>query len=133
MSAGLPNLGMHDDRGVDADAILALLGHAAPPVVLDVALEFRAQWAVVPEAVQAAVDFGGLKDEAAPLAQRHDLFHEFVGFRLGHRSASLVTEGPDVKGSARFATENPPEMGVTECSVPHVTLLLAMKSPHYCA
>ena len=35
-----------------------------------------AERAVIPEAIDAAVDFGGLKHESAPLAQRHDFFHQ---------------------------------------------------------
>ena len=38
-----------------------------------------AQWAVVPEAVDAAVDFGCLVDEPSAFAQGHDVIHGFDG------------------------------------------------------
>ena len=84
MAAGFPDFGMHDDRGFEPDDVVALLRHAAPPVIFDVAFEFGAQRAVVPETIDAAVDLGGLKDETAALAQRHDLFHERIFFWRSH-------------------------------------------------
>src|ERR1700691_6674506 len=39
VAAGLPNLGMHDDAGVEADDIIPVAGHGAPPSVLDVAFQ----------------------------------------------------------------------------------------------
>ena len=87
MPTGLPDLRRHDDSGFEADDVVALAGHGVPPEFLDVALEFRAQRAVVPKAVDAAVNLGGLVNEPAPLAQRHDFFHERILFSLGHRDA----------------------------------------------
>ena len=49
--------------------------HVAPPGFLDVPLQLDAQRAVVPEAVEAAVDFARLKEKAAPFAQRDQFFH----------------------------------------------------------
>src|SRR5271170_43722 len=72
MAAGLPDERRHDDGGFETGHVFALAGHGVPPQFLDVALELGAERAVVPEAVDAAVDFGGLKHKAAPLAQRHD-------------------------------------------------------------
>src|SRR5208337_623855 len=72
VAAGLPDFRRHDDGGFEADDVVALAGHGIPPKFLDVALEFRAERAVVPQAVDAAVNFGRLKNEPAPLAQRHD-------------------------------------------------------------
>ena len=72
---GLPRLGVLDDRRVQRDDVVALLQHRVPPGVDDVALE---QHAVVPVVVgvgDAAVDLRGGEDQAAALAQRHDLVH----------------------------------------------------------
>ena len=65
------------------DVILATLGvalgdeddHVAPPGFLDVAFELDAERAVIPEAVQSAIDFARRKDEAAPFAQGDEFFH----------------------------------------------------------
>ena len=79
VAGGLPDARVHDDRGVEADDVLAPLDGVVPPGVADVALELRAHGAVVPEAVEAAVDLGGGEDEARALAERGDrvevLFH----------------------------------------------------------
>src|SRR5262245_62948057 len=72
------------DVSAEADDVLALDDHRAPPRLLDVALELDAERSVVVAAVEAAVDLARLEDEAAPLAQRHDLVHQ-VGRRLRHR------------------------------------------------
>ena len=45
--------------------------HVAPPGLFDVPLQLDAQRAVVPEAVQAAVDFARLKQKPPPPAQRY--------------------------------------------------------------
>src|SRR6266571_8384138 len=71
--AGLPDFRVHDDARFEADDVPALLGHAAPPEILHVALEFGAERAVVPESVDAAVNLRRLKNEPAPFAPRHDL------------------------------------------------------------
>src|SRR5665213_2099442 len=85
MTAGFPDLRRHDDGRFEAGDVVALAGHDVPPEFLDVALEFRAERAVIPKAVDAAINLGRLKNEAAPLAQRHDFFHERIFFWLGHR------------------------------------------------
>src|ERR1035438_10511671 len=85
MPAGLPDLRRHDDGRFEAGDVVALAGHGVPPEFLDVALEFRAERAVVPKAVYAAVNLGRLKNEPAPLAQRHDFFHLQIFFRFSHK------------------------------------------------
>jgi hypothetical protein len=87
--ARLPNLRMHDDGGVEAHDVLALAGHGVPPQFLHVALQLGTERAVIPKAVDAAVDFGGLKNESAAFAQRHDLLHAVVRFRFSHRTGSV--------------------------------------------
>ena len=97
MPAGLPDLRGHDDRRFEADDIIALAGHGVPPEFLDVALEFRAERAVIPKAVDAAVDFRRLVDEPASLAERHDFLHQLAAFWLGHRAGSVLNGGFEVK------------------------------------
>ena len=66
----LPDLGMHDQRAVEPNhrerrggpgrgrELVVVGDHVAPPRLLHVALEFDPQGAVVPKAVQPAVDLG---------------------------------------------------------------------------
>ena len=70
-----PRLRVHDDRGIERDDVVAQLDGLAPPRVLDVALENRAERTVVEEAADAAVDLARLKDEAAALGERGDFIH----------------------------------------------------------
>jgi len=74
VAAGLPDLRMHDDGGFETGDVVTLAGHGVPPEFLDIALEFGAERAVVPKSIDTAVNLGGLKNETAPLAQRHDFF-----------------------------------------------------------
>src|SRR4029077_8278318 len=73
--AGLPDRGMHEDGGVQADHVGALLDEVPPPHPLDVVLELDAERAEVPAGAGAAVDLARLKHEAAALAQRDDHVH----------------------------------------------------------
>ncbi len=85
--ARLPDCAIHQNGTVHADDVVPLVHHRPPPVVLEIALQLRAERAVVPAAVQSAVDLAGLKDEAAPLAEAYDFFHSGgVVFRLAHRA-----------------------------------------------
>ncbi len=86
----LPDLGVHDDGAVQADDVVALADDVVPPGVLDVALQLHAQRAVVPKAVDAAVDLGRRKDETPPLAQRHQLVHQVVGIIHGHFGNAFI-------------------------------------------
>ena len=75
---GLPHPRVHDDRTIDADHLdLFAIGadgrvedHVAPPGVFDVAFEFDAEGAVIPEAVEAPVDLAGGIHESPAFAQR---------------------------------------------------------------
>ncbi len=98
MAAGFPDLRRHDDGRFEAGDVVALAGHGVPPEFLDVALEFRAERAVIPKAVDAAVNLGGLKHKPAPLAQRHDFFHERIFFWLGH----IYVQGSKIRRSELF-------------------------------
>ncbi len=85
MPRGLPDGRVHDDCGIEADDVFAVAGHGAPPRVAQVALQFRAEGAVVPEAVDAPVDFGALENETASFRERNDLFHLRDFFGLAHK------------------------------------------------
>ncbi len=59
--------------------------HVVPPGFFDIAFQFNAQGTVIPETVQAAVDFARLKNKTPPLAQRDEFIHvhEEAGERVG--------------------------------------------------
>ena len=87
VARALPDLRVHDDRAVEAGHFVGRRGagrdlqlvvggdHVAPPGLADVPLQLHAQRAVVPKALQAAVDFARLKEKSPPLAQGHQLIH----------------------------------------------------------
>ena len=54
------------------DDIVAAGDHRAPPLLLDVLLEFHTQWPVVPRRAGATVDLPGLVDQAPPLGEIDD-------------------------------------------------------------
>jgi hypothetical protein len=81
VAAGLPDARIHDDGGVQADDIVALLDGRTPPGLFDVVLKLHAQRPVVPEAADAAVDLAALKNEPPALAQGDENVH---GWRVGH-------------------------------------------------
>ena len=80
VTARFPDPRMHEDRRVEALDVIARAHHRVPPAILEVLLELDAERAVVPHRPGAAVDLGGLEDEAAPLAERHELLHD-IGMR----------------------------------------------------
>ena len=83
VSRGLPDHRMHDDRRVEGHDVVAQLDGVAPPGAFDVLLEHGSQRSIIPEAVDAAVDLAGLKDEAAPFRKRGNLFHRHAARRCG--------------------------------------------------
>ena len=102
MAAGAPDFGRHDDRGFQSGDVVPLAGHRVPPKLFDIAFQLRAEWAVIPKSVDAAVDFRGLKNESTPLAQRHNLFHQLITFRFGHKAGSLLQGESDVKEAGKL-------------------------------
>ena len=76
MTRGFPDFRVHNNgrvHGNDLDGPTVRTGgrtadHVLPPGFLEVALQFGAQRAIVPEAINAAVQFGRLKDKPAPPA-----------------------------------------------------------------
>ncbi len=81
MAGGLPDLGRQDDRGVQADHVVAPPHHRLPPLTADVLFEFDTQGTVVPRRAGAPVDLAGREHEPAPLAQVDDGFYS-----IGHEN-----------------------------------------------
>ena len=72
VTRGLPDLAGQDDGRVEADDVVALLDHGAPPLAADVVLELHAQRAIVPGRSGAAVDLTRRIDEAPAFGQADD-------------------------------------------------------------
>ena len=72
VTAGNPNVRVHQDRGVDTDHILTVAHHRFPPLILYVPLEFNTYRSVVVKAADASVDLAAREDESAPFAQADD-------------------------------------------------------------
>lgn len=66
---------MRQDGTVHTDHIVALLHVFAPPVFLEVALEFHPHGTVVPATIQTTIYFSCLEDETPPFAEAHDFLH----------------------------------------------------------
>ena len=79
VARGLPDPRVLDDRRVDRDDVVAVLEHRPPPLGLDVVLQQHPVVAVVVGRADPAVDLRGGEDEAATLAQRHDLVEARIG------------------------------------------------------
>src|SRR5690606_19312399 len=74
VATGHPDLGVGDEGGVEADDIVALADHGAPPGLPDVPPEFDSKRAVVVGVREAAIEFGSGEHEPAPLRERDDRF-----------------------------------------------------------
>ena len=94
VTARLPDLRRHEDRGVETDDVVAHLDHRTPPGVLDVALEQHAERPVVPGGTEPAVDVGRREHQAAPLREIDDTVHQFwvviSGLGPGSQRARLL-------------------------------------------
>src|SRR5690606_25088403 len=84
MAGCFPDTRVHQDAGVEADHVPALLDEVPPPKLLDVVAQLDAKRTEVPRVRQAAVDVRTRVHETAALAQRNDLVHggRSRGFRL---------------------------------------------------
>ena len=96
VTARLPRPRMHEDRRVEPLDVVARAHHRRPPAVLEVLLQLDAERTVVPHRAGAAVDLGDLEDEAAPLAERHELFQD-VGLGTG---SHVRVDASDAKDAA---------------------------------
>ena len=75
VSGGLEDLLHGEDGAVESEHVVAFLHGFTPPEVFEVAFEFCAERAVIPAAIESAVEFSSLKNEAAAFAQRYDFLH----------------------------------------------------------
>ena len=92
VAGGVPDLRRHEDGGIEADHVGALVDEGTPPVVLDVASHFDAEGAVIVGGGEAAVDFAGLEDEAASLGEG------YYGAEVCHVVNRLTASGQTGKG-----------------------------------
>ena len=75
VTARFPDARVHEDGGVHAVGIVALLHEALPPCAFDVVLDLHTHGAVVPGVAHAAVDLAAGENDAARLAQRDEFVH----------------------------------------------------------
>lgn len=68
MAGGFPDVGVHDDGGVESYNIVAHLDHVSPPGVFDIPFKFDAQGAVVEKTIATPINFRGVENEAPALA-----------------------------------------------------------------
>ena len=75
VSAGYPNLGVHQYSGVETDVVFAFLHKFAPPCLFYVVFHLHAKRAVIPRVCKAAVKFGAGENKAAIFAKRNYFIH----------------------------------------------------------
>ena len=75
MAGGDPGLGVHEDGGVQAHVVGALLDKLLQPRLFYIVFELHAQRAVVPGIGQTAVDLAAGIDKAPALAEIDDHLH----------------------------------------------------------
>ena len=90
VTGSLPDFRMADDRGVESYDVVAFFHHFAPPELFDCALHRGSVRAVIPETVEAAVNFRALKHKTAALAQRHDLVHQLAFRSNSHKNSFKI-------------------------------------------
>ena len=78
VAGGLPDLRMADDRGIQADDIIAFFHHFAPPELFDSPFHGGSVGTVIPEPVVPSVNFRTLEHKTAPFAERHDFIHQLA-------------------------------------------------------
>ena len=84
MAGGHPDLGVHQNGGVQPYVVGVLLDEFLPPGLLNVVFQLHAQRTVVPGVGQSAVDLAAGEDETPTLAQGHNFFHGlFAVFHVG--------------------------------------------------
>jgi hypothetical protein len=93
VSTGLPDLGMHKNRGIESNDILSFMHHGLPPLGGDISFELYTKGAVVIRAFESSVDLTTLKDESSAFGQRNDL-------RKGVAGAHVVCPCTSMKGAS---------------------------------
>jgi hypothetical protein len=85
VTARFPDARVHQDRRVEPFDVAAGANHRLPPAILEIPFQLHAKRPVIPHRAGATIDLGRLEDEAAALAQRHELVHHIgVGAYHGH-------------------------------------------------
>ena len=113
VARALPDLRVHDDRTVETGhlegsrragqhvEVVVSGDHIAPPGFLHVPLQLDAQRAVVPKAVQPAVDLARLKQKPTPLTQRYQLVHVHGGDSSSNETRIVSSHTAKVYPAAR--------------------------------
>jgi len=91
---------MHNYGGFEANDIIPAADHIIPPAIADILSKLSAEGTVIPKAVEAAVDLGGLENESPAFAQGNNLLHEFGGFSVSHKGKSVLKGDREVKEAA---------------------------------
>src|SRR6185369_2251116 len=68
----LPDKTIENDRRVDALDVVTFVDEPAPPGLFDVIAELDAEWAIVPGAAEAAINFGRRENKTSPLGERNN-------------------------------------------------------------
>ncbi len=102
---------MRQDGAVESDDVVPFAHHHAPPVVLQVPLQFRAERTKIPHAVKSAVDFCRLENEPPPLAKADDSLHSlriclFLGAHRGNNWDSTSALANELRHSSAAAQLN---------------------------
>ena len=89
---------MHDNGAVEPDNVLAQLRHGFPPAGLNVPFHLNAERAVIPKAVDAPVDFGGLENKTTPLAETREGVHRYMIVICFHKTGENAEAGMSGQG-----------------------------------
>ena len=96
VSRSLPGLGVHEDRGVDADDVLVQFDHRIPPIALDVVLQLHAVLPVIVHGAESVVYLARREYEAVLLAMGDKFLEKFF---LSHRNLFYFTDLPNYKST----------------------------------
>ena len=123
VAGGDPGLGVHEDGGVEADVVLALLHELLEPCLLHVVLELHAEGTVVPGVCKPAVDLAARVYKAAVLAQRYDFVHcLFVVFHFSFTSFPTAGRRRDFNNVGLWAQVGTWSSAFRQCTggdIPH--------------
>jgi hypothetical protein len=94
VAAGLPDAWMHEDGGVEPFDVVPHPDHRRPPCILEILLQLDTERAIIPDGAGPSVDLRALKNEAAPLGERHELVHHVWLCTGGHSSTVGMKSAP---------------------------------------